>query len=235
MIKLSRKVEYGLMSLQFLVEQNQAILPGPEMSQKSQTTNKTDRADLTKLTDITNLTGLTESAQLSDITELTEATKKNDFDNEINHKNLTLNSKKRVTAKQISQFYNIPFDVTAKCLQIMGQHEVLRSVTGVQGGYEFGSRWSQVTLLDLMDMLDGEAHLARCIDSQHSCEYSKKCGLVDPLVALNKKMRQFLAEISIKDWLMAESTKVSHIDSKMNHIFLNNVDSENNITRNKGL
>lgn len=112
-----------------------------------------------------------------------------------------------VTAKEISQRYEAPFEVVARCLQKLAGQGLVRSVAGASGGYQLTSKWSKVTLLELFEVIEGKAQMVRCIDGQESCEYIKKCDLVDPIARINGQMRSFYNQIQVSQVLGVQSSK----------------------------
>lgn len=102
-----------------------------------------------------------------------------------------------VTAKEISSHYQVPFEVVARCLQKLAQRGLVQSVSGAAGGYQLHASWAKLSLLDLIEILEGKAQLVRCLESESRCEYIQKCNLIDPISKINDQMRQFYRSINL--------------------------------------
>src|SRR3954462_3369914 len=87
-------------------------------------------------------------------------------------KHMSLKAPGQLTsAKEICDIYHTPFDPTARVLQIMAQHEILRAEQGAHGGYQILKDLSKVTLYELTEMIEGPMTIVNCFHSDYShCE-----------------------------------------------------------------
>jgi Rrf2 family transcriptional regulator, nitric oxide-sensitive transcriptional repressor len=113
------------------------------------------------------------------------------------------------TAKEVSEAYRAPFDATARVMQAMAQRGWLKSEFGASGGYQITRDLSKLTLLDLMDTIQGPTAIAKCIyrDKVEPCEIQDKCNIVSPIHSLNTKLTDFYKSISIRE-LLSQVQKV---------------------------
>jgi len=116
------------------------------------------------------------------------------------------------TAKEVSDFYQSPFDATAKVMQVMAGHGLLRSEQGATGGYQITRDLSKVNLQELIEVIQGPTKIAKCL--QHSrdknasedmdqapCDIQKSCNIISPVVNLNNKLNEFYKSVTIRDLL----------------------------------
>ena len=112
------------------------------------------------------------------------------------------------SAKEICDAYGIPFDPTARTLQLMAQEGILQASQGAHGGYQLIRDLSQVSLKNLNDIIIGHIKIADCLDDDaFHCECIKNCIVISPLLRLNEKIHNFMDQISIR----------SLIDSQHHH------------------
>ncbi len=106
------------------------------------------------------------------------------------------------SAKEISDNYGCPIDATAKVLQQMTRHELLKSVQGVQGGYLIQRDLSRLSFFDLIAMILGPQGFVKCLPDGHAqCEIQGRCNIMGPMGVLNDKIMQFYKGLVLKDLL----------------------------------
>ena len=112
------------------------------------------------------------------------------------------NKEELTSAREICDQFETPFDTTAKVMQIMNNHELLKSVKGIKGGYFLAKPLCDVTFFELAEMIEGKKLGTPCTSSKGSlCELYDKCNIATPLEGLNVKLNAFLSSISVHDVL----------------------------------
>ncbi|MFN3454779.1 MAG: RrF2 family transcriptional regulator [Pseudobdellovibrio sp.] len=106
-----------------------------------------------------------------------------------------------LTAKQIADATHAPAEVTARVLQVLSSHGILKAEYGVNGGYKLAKDLSQITVHDLVTIVEGSSELAKCLGSETSCELVKNCTILSPVQNLNKKVQNFYKSISLEEVL----------------------------------
>ena len=109
------------------------------------------------------------------------------------------------SAKEISQTYGCPFDVTSRVMQVLAQKGLLRSEQGAHGGYQLTKDLSRVSFFELTEMILGPVAVAKCMhgksDADSSCEIREKCNIVSPVQSLNRKLIDFYRGLSLAELL----------------------------------
>lgn len=108
------------------------------------------------------------------------------------------------SAKEIADHLRIPFDATARVLQVMTNRQVLRSEQGVQGGYQITKDLGKVSLMELVEMIEGPVAVARCAhlgESEDACRVQGTCNITAPISYLNGRINEFYRGLSIKQIL----------------------------------
>lgn len=103
------------------------------------------------------------------------------------------------SAKEVSEKTGCPFDATARVLQRMAQHGILRSEHGASGGYVIIRDLPKLSLLELMSLILGPISTAKCQDT--GCDLEPTCNIVSPVSVLNRKYQEFYQSISVGELL----------------------------------
>ena len=111
------------------------------------------------------------------------------------------------TAKEISKKLKTPFDATARVMQMMAGQGLLKSEHGAFGGYQITKDLSKVTLRDLIQIIEGQPALVRCLQKEESCEIQSTCNIFSPIHFLNQKMNQFYESLTLKELLLNSTTR----------------------------
>ena len=79
------------------------------------------------------------------------------------------------SAREISETYDIPFEVLAKLLQTLARKGILVSQHGTKGGYSPARNSGSVTIRDVMEAIEGPVALVSCAGSpRRACGRVKK-------------------------------------------------------------
>ena len=67
------------------------------------------------------------------------------------------------SAKEICETHGIPFDATARALQLMAQQGIVQAAQGAHGGYNVAKDLNMVSLRDLNNIIMGPINIADCL------------------------------------------------------------------------
>ena len=87
-------------------------------------------------------------------------------------------------AAKLAEFHGVPAAYMAKHLQALARAEVLETVKGPRGGYRLARPADDITLLDVVEAIDGEDPAFRCTEIRRrgpsampAREYTLPCGI----------------------------------------------------------
>jgi Rrf2 family protein len=107
-----------------------------------------------------------------------------------------------VSAREICDEFQTPFDTTAKVMQVMNAHDILKSVKGIKGGYSLNKALSDITYMELVRMIEGRTEIGRvCSNHKGTCELLGRCNISTPVESLNKKLNGFLENLTLAELL----------------------------------
>jgi len=97
--------------------------------------------------------------------------------------------------KQISKDLNLPSPFLAKILQQLAKQKILSSSKGPHGGFSLLKDPKKITLIDIVNTIDGYDTFTDCIMHNGSCEGVEKEGKHCPLHHDYEKSRQVLIKL----------------------------------------
>ena len=91
---------------------------------------------------------------------------------------LDVNVKKKIGIIQISNNLDIPNPFLGKILQTLAKHKILSSSKGPNGGFYLGRDPERITLMDIVDVIDGVDTFSKCVIGVKNCsEQENPCAL----------------------------------------------------------
>jgi Rrf2 family protein len=111
-------------------------------------------------------------------------------------KHLAQHTEESVSAREIAREYRIPAELLAKIMQRLARKGLVVSQQGTHGGYALGRDPSRITIVDVIEALDGPIGITPC-ERGSSCEQMERCSVKDPLMAVRAKMVRVLGDTSI--------------------------------------
>ena len=125
-------------------------------------------------------------------------------------KALTSDQLHLTSAREICDEFNTPFDTTAKVMQLMNNHEILKSTKGIKGGYSLHKDLSKITYMNLVRLIEGKNIGRVCVTDKGTCELFGKCNIATPVDLLNRKLNVFLESLTLADLLQGTEFNPPH-------------------------
>lgn len=121
-----------------------------------------------------------------------------------------------VSAREICDEFMTPFDTTAKVMQVMNAHDILKSVKGIKGGYSLNKDLGSITYMELVRMIEGREEIGRvCSNHKGTCELLGRCNISTPVENLNKKLNIFLDNLTLAELLQGvEFNKANMLEAQ---------------------
>ncbi len=106
-----------------------------------------------------------------------------------------------VSAKDIADRTRSPYEVIARVLQALSSRGILKSEYGIMGGYQLAENLNDVTVHELIEILESSTDLAKCLATDSECDHSKTCSIVTPITNLNARVQNFYKSITLAEVL----------------------------------
>ncbi|MCC6680622.1 MAG: Rrf2 family transcriptional regulator [Phycisphaeraceae bacterium] len=111
-----------------------------------------------------------------------------------------------VQARQVAAHLEIPVDSTLKILQALARQQLLRSTLGRSGGYVLDRDPAQLTLLEVVEALDGPIQPAIPIQANHPALAACADRLHGACRNTIQQLRQALAQCTIAHLIVDSSS-----------------------------
>jgi Rrf2 family protein len=121
---------------------------------------------------------------------------------------------KYAMVKQIAEESEIPAHFLAKILQQLARQGFLRSSKGPTGGFALRYPPSEITLLQIVESIDGLADYQRCIGGMQECNDQMRCGMHDSWKALRSRIIEYLEGTTVEDLASALDQKRRALDKQ---------------------
>ncbi len=119
---------------------------------------------------------------------------------------------KRVSPKEISKEINSPQAFTAKILQALVRHNIIRSVKGAYGGFEIEKdKISSIKLDQIVKAIDGEAIFNSCALGLEKCDGLHPCPVHDKFTSIRNNLKYMLEHTNLEELALDIKTGVSFL------------------------
>ena len=102
-------------------------------------------------------------------------------------------------ARALANRVELPLPMVSKVLKSLTRAGILESQRGAQGGYALARRPEELTVVDIIDALEGPVALTECSAGPHVCDHEDNCAVRGPLLVINHVIRNALAGITLSD------------------------------------
>ena len=105
--------------------------------------------------------------------------------------------------RDIAQSQQISEKYISRLVLDLRRAKLIRSVRGVNGGFHLMKPPEKITLLEIMETMEGPVSVVECVHSPAKCNRNELCPTRDIWVQLNDGIRELTAKITLDDILNA--------------------------------
>jgi Rrf2 family protein len=103
-----------------------------------------------------------------------------------------------VVVDDIAVIMDIPKSFLAKILQRLTKAGIVKSSRGIKGGFQLAKKPRQISLLDIIEAIQGPAGMNRCAINKDICRFSNTCTVHPVWVELRQKVEQHLKKVTFQ-------------------------------------
>lgn len=82
-----------------------------------------------------------------------------------------------ISFREIARRMDVPVDFMAKILKTLVVRKVVRSTRGAHGGYSLARPSREISMLDVIEAVEGPVRVNVCQDGHHGCKLSRSCTM----------------------------------------------------------
>ncbi len=122
------------------------------------------------------------------------------------------------SARDLAEFQGVSPSFVAKHFTNLEKSGIVRSEEGVRGGFRLGRPASEISVLEVVDAIEGTKPLFQCRDIRENCvlfnddppKWATRgvCAVNAVMIEAERKMRDALAGVSLKDLAQQSSAKI---------------------------
>ena len=109
-----------------------------------------------------------------------------------------------ISAKQISDDSGVPSRFALKILRRLTQAGLTESFKGVSGGYQLARAADQISLGEIIEVIDGPIEINHCLSSEFDCsrvQQKNKCTFHRLFSAINQDIRSKLFDLPLSQFV----------------------------------
>lgn len=99
--------------------------------------------------------------------------------------------------REIADALQVPQQFLAKILQQLSRHSLISSVKGPNGGFYIGEGNAHVSLLDIVECVDGKGALTNCVLGMPICSSNSPCPLHHHFYSSREGLKAKLSDCTI--------------------------------------
>ena len=104
-----------------------------------------------------------------------------------------------LSARDISDEFQIPYDLLSKILQKLVTSGVIASVKGAHGGYRLERSPEEVTLGEIINGVHGRKGVAPCLDDT-GCVQEEVCNIRDSIQGVQSMWDEFINSMTLRQF-----------------------------------
>jgi Rrf2 family protein len=112
---------------------------------------------------------------------------------------LNADEDKKIGIKQISKDLNIPTPFLGKILQTLAKQKLLSSTKGPHGGFGLGKPANEISLIDIVDIIDGQDVFNNCLIRLEDCNEKEPCSMHDKYIEIRKNLMTLFQKEKISE------------------------------------
>ena len=124
---------------------------------------------------------------------------------------------KKIGIKQISKDLDIPSPFLGKILQSLAKQKLLNSTKGPHGGFCLGRLVDEITLYDIVSIIDGSDVFSNCLIGMYSCKSKSDgndvyaCPVHEQYSSIREQMFEFFSTETIEKIMTNMEDKADYI------------------------
>ncbi|MFQ6035795.1 MAG: RrF2 family transcriptional regulator [Sedimentisphaerales bacterium] len=112
-----------------------------------------------------------------------------------------------LSTRKIAAEEDIPYQLACKLMQKLHNAKLVKSFMGPKGGFRLNKDPSSISLLQVIEAIQGPVRLNRCLLGRDVCSQQKRCKVRMKLADLGQSIKRYLGGVTLDELARARSPK----------------------------
>lgn len=108
-------------------------------------------------------------------------------------------------ARELAEASELPVPMVSKILKALAKEGILVSQRGSKGGYSLSCAPEELTVSEMIRVLEGPVALTDCAVGPALCEHETMCAMREPWQIISRVVEQALANVTLADLVRART------------------------------
>jgi Rrf2 family protein len=109
-----------------------------------------------------------------------------------------------VSTRTLAEEQDVPYQLACKLMQQLHTAKLVESVMGAKGGFRLGRKPAEISLLDVVEVVQGRLSLNRCLLNKSCCPRTATCPVRAKMGELQTQMDEYLGGVTLADLIRAQ-------------------------------
>ncbi len=109
-----------------------------------------------------------------------------------------------VSTRALAEEQDVPYQLACKLMQQLHGAKLVESCMGVRGGFRLGREPGRISLLDVVEVVQGRLSLNRCLLNKACCPRQASCPVRARMGELQAQMDEYLGGVTLADLIQAQ-------------------------------
>jgi Rrf2 family protein len=104
-----------------------------------------------------------------------------------------------VSTRVLAEGQEVSYQLACKLMQQLHDAKLVESNMGPKGGFRLGRPAGRISLLDVIEVVQGPLRINRCLLSDSACPRQRKCPVRKKIGALQSRMDEYLGSVTLAE------------------------------------
>jgi len=104
-----------------------------------------------------------------------------------------------VSTRVLAQEQGVSYQLACKLMQQLHEAKLVESCMGPKGGFRLNHRPGEISLLDVIEVIQGPVSLNRCLLRESACPRRTRCPVRKKIGELQNRMDEYLGAVTLEE------------------------------------
>lgn len=118
------------------------------------------------------------------------------------------------STRSLANAEEVPYQLACKLMQRLSNTGFVESCMGARGGYRLAGKPSDISILDVIEAIQGPVSVNRCLLNVNSCSRQGNCPITARLKGLQENLNSYLSGVKLEELAMSRDNQKTNKASK---------------------